>query len=204
VFARENSDLSCFIVERSAGVLVEKIRYLMGMRASGVSEITMSNCRVPRTNRIQSEGREIARDTLDFAKLLIGAQAVGIAQISLDNALRYSKERHQFGRPICRFQLVQEMLAEMATKISAARGLVYHAASQRNSSHDFSVEAAMAKWFASETASFAAKTAVQIYGGYGYTMDFPVQRYMRDAKVTEIYGETSEIQKIAITERLLQ
>jgi butyryl-CoA dehydrogenase len=204
VFARENSNLSCFIVRRNAGVEVEKVSYLMGMRASGVSEITMSNCRVPRADRIQNDGWDIARDTLDFAKLLIGAQAVGIAQVSLDDSLRYSKERHQFGRPICKFQLVQEMLAQMATRVSAARGLVYHAAFLKDGGMDFSVQAAMAKWFASETASFAANTAVQIYGGYGYTTDFPVERYMRDAKVTEICGETSEIQKITITESLLR
>lgn len=204
LFARENGKLRCFILEKdSEGISVEKISYLIGIRASGMSEIILENCIVPRSNLIQEDGEKIARDVLDFENLLIGAQAVGIAQISLESALKYSKERHQFGRPICKFQLVQEMLAEMATRVSAARGLVYQAAFERDSGRDFATKAAMAKWFASETASYSAKAAVQIYGGYGYTKDFPVERYLRDAKVMEICGETSEIQKLSITESLL-
>ncbi len=205
LFARENEKLCCFILERNThGLLVEKMPYLMGMRAAGLCDVTMQNCRIPKNNLIHQDGEKIARGSLDFAKVLIGAQAVGIAQASLDTSIKYSKERQQFGRSISKFQMIRGILAEMATKSSAARGLVYRAAFERDAGNNFAAEAAMAKWFASETAAFSTKAAVQIYGGYGYTKDYPVERYMRDAKVTEICGETSEIQKLAIAQSLLE
>ncbi|KPJ50805.1 hypothetical protein AMJ40_01840 [candidate division TA06 bacterium DG_26] len=205
VFARENGGLRCFIMERAvAGLRLVRMPYLLGVRASGMSELFMEGCSVPRSSLIEADARTVAGNALQLARLLVAAQAVGIAQASLDSSVKYAKERRQFGRALCEFQLIQEMLAQMATRICAARELVYRAAVERDAASDFSVQAAMAKWFASETASFAGRAAVQVHGGYGYTKDFPVERYLRDAKVTEIYCETSELQKLSITERLLK
>ena len=204
VLARQGDQKLCFITERGPGLTVNKLDYLVGMRASGTCELTLSECRVSNRNILGKDTDALARDTLNLARLLIGAQALGIGQACLESALKYAKERHQFGRPICRFEMVQGMLAAMATRLSAAKALVTRAALERDFDQDFSQQAAMAKWYASETASFAAKTAVQIYGGYGYTKDFPVERYMRDAKVTEICGDTSAIQKMAVAKSLLE
>jgi alkylation response protein AidB-like acyl-CoA dehydrogenase len=142
--------------------------------------------------------------TLDVSRIDIGAQAVGISQAALDKSLAYSKERKQFGKPICEFEMIQSKLAEMATRIQASRLLVYNAAAQKDSGKQrFSMESAMAKFYAASTAVEVTKEAVQIYGGYGYTKDYPVERYFRDAKCMEIYEGTSEIQRIVIARSLL-
>ncbi len=204
VFARVDARPGCFLVERNGGVQVTRIPYLMGMRASGISEVRLDRCEIPKANLVDADGREIAAEILDLMHLLVAAQATGIAQASLESSLKYSQERHQFGKPICHFQQVRGMLSEIAVKTAASRALVHAAARQRDAGKDYSYEASMAKHFASSTASWAAKTAVQIYGGYGYTKDFPVERYMRDAKVTEVCGTTPEMEKTAIAARLLE
>ncbi|MBI3924292.1 MAG: acyl-CoA dehydrogenase [Armatimonadetes bacterium] len=205
--ALKHKGICCFVVEKSyEGFSVGKHEETMGVRASGTCPLHFDNVKVPRENLLGQEGKgfTIAMAALDTGRVGIGAQAVGIAQAALDNALKYSKEREQFGRPIAEFQLVQEMLVQMATEIEAARLLVYKAAMKRDSGQKFSKEAAMAKWFASEIAVRAALNAIQVHGGYGYSREYPVERLLRDAKVTQIYEGTSEVQKLVIARHLLQ
>jgi alkylation response protein AidB-like acyl-CoA dehydrogenase len=140
---------------------------------------------------------------LDTGRVGIAAQAVGIAQAALDEAIRYSKEREQFGRPIAHFQLVQEMLVNMAVKVDAARLMMYRAAKERDSGEKFTKEASMAKLYASTVAVECALDAIQVHGGYGYSREYPVERFLRDAKVTQIYEGTSEVQKLVIAKALL-
>lgn len=199
--------VTCFIVEKNfPGFSVGKHEDLLGLRATSNCELIFEDCRVPKENVLGevNQGFKIAMGTLDVSRIDIGAQAVGIAQAALDKALAYSKERKQFGRPICEFEMIQEKLAQMHSRIVAARLLVYNAAYQKEAGKQrFSVESAMAKLFAAETAVYVTKEAVQIFGGYGYTKDYPVERYYRDAKCMEIYEGTSEIQKIVIARGLL-
>ena len=199
--------LSAFIVEKGRpGFTFGPKENKMGIRASSTTELIFRDCRVPRENLLgkEGEGFKIAMATLDGGRISVGAQAVGIAQAALDESIRYSKERQQFNKPIGSFQAVQWMLADMATEIDAARLLVYRAADLKDRKKPFSKEASMAKLFASETAMRAAVKAIQIHGGYGYMKDYKVERLLRDAKVTEIYEGTSEVQRLVISGALLK
>jgi alkylation response protein AidB-like acyl-CoA dehydrogenase len=198
--------ICCFIVEKSyEGFSIGKHEETMGVRASGTCPLAFDNVRVPKENLLGEEGKgfTIAMAALDAGRVGIAAQAVGIAQAALDEALRYSKEREQFGRPIAHFQLVQEMLVNMAVKVDAARLLMYRAAKKRDSGAKFTKEASMAKLYASEVAVQNALDAMQVHGGYGYSKEYPVERFLRDAKVTQIYEGTSEVQKLVIAKALL-
>jgi alkylation response protein AidB-like acyl-CoA dehydrogenase len=200
--------ISCFLVEKDWGVKVPKLEKKMGLRASPTGEVVLEEVRVPVENRIGEEGQGfyIAMHTLDRSRPTIGAQAVGIAQGALDYAVQYMKRRNQFGHPIADFQGLQFMLADMAMRIEAARGLVYRACSivdKNDPDKELSKIGAMAKCFASDVAMKVATDAVQLLGGYGYTREFPVERYMRDAKITQIYEGTNQVQRVVISKRLL-
>jgi butyryl-CoA dehydrogenase len=193
--------ISAFIVEKSVSPFgVGKHEDKMGMRGSQTTELIFNDCRVPKENLLGAIGGgfKIAMATLDGGRIGIGAQALGIAQACLDESVSYAKEREQFGRPIAANQAIQWMIADMAKDVMAARLLVYNAASLRDNGKPYSMEAAIAKLFASETAMQHATKAVQIHGGYGYVRGSKVERLMRDAKVTEIYEGTSEVQRMVI------
>ncbi len=199
--------ISAFIVEKSfPGFRVGQLEEKMGINASETREIVFNNCEVPRENLLEGEGAgfKVAMNALDFGRIGIGAQALGIAQAALEASITYSKERQQFGRPISSFQGLQWMMADMATRVRAARHMVYHAAWTKDSGARFSTEAAMAKLYASETAMWTTIKAVQIHGGHGYTKNYPVERYMRDAKITEIYEGTNEVQRMVISADILR
>jgi butyryl-CoA dehydrogenase len=199
--------LSAFVIEKGfGGFSVGKKEDKMGIRASVTNELIFEDCKVPKENLLGQEGAgfKIAMKALDGGRIGIAAQAVGIAQACLDESVRYSKERKQFGKPISSFQAIQWMLANMATRIEASRLLTYRAAFTKDSGARFSKDAAMAKLFASETAVDAAVDAVQIHGGYGYMKEYTVERLFRDSKITEIYEGTSEIQRLVIAAQLLK
>ncbi|MEW6107424.1 MAG: acyl-CoA dehydrogenase family protein, partial [Bacillota bacterium] len=199
--------ISAFIVEKGMpGLSFGPPEDKMGIRASHTGELIFSDCRVPAENLVGSEGEgyKIALTLLDGGRIGIGAQAVGIARAAFDAALRYSQERVQFGQAISGFQAIQWMLADMATEIEAARLLVYRAAYLRGKGVRCTKEVAMAKLFASEVAMRTTIKAVQIHGGYGYMREYNVERYMRDAKITEIYEGTSEIMRLLIASALLR
>ncbi len=207
VFARTDKDakkhhgLSAFIIEKGTpGFSFGKKEEKMGIRSSPTYELVFENCRVPKENLLGDEdkGFRIAMKTLDGGRIGVAAQALGIAQGAYEAALKYAMERKQFDTPIGAFQGVQFQLADMATQIDAARLLVYQAAYRASNGLSYAKEAAMAKLFASETAMKVTTQAVQIHGGYGYTREYPVERMMRDAKITEIYEGTSEIQRVVI------
>jgi butyryl-CoA dehydrogenase len=196
-----------FIIEKGmAGFSVGKHEKKMGIRGSSTTELIFDGCFVPSGNRLGPEGKgfSIALETIDGSRIGIAAQAVGIAQAAFDKALAYSQERKQFGQAISNFQAIQWMLADMATQIDAARLLTYRAAYLKDQKQPFIKEASMAKVHAAETANFVADKAVQIFGGYGYIKDFPVERYYRDARITEIYEGTSEMQRMTIARQLLR
>ena len=204
--AMKHKGVCCFIVEKGyEGFTIGKHEETMGVRASGTCPLAFDNVKVPKENLLgeQGKGFNIAMAALDTGRVGIAAQAVGIAQAALDNALRYSNERQQFGRQIAEFQLVQEMLVKMATEIEAARLMVWRAALKRDSGEKFTKEASMAKWYASEVAVKAALDSIQVHGGYGYSKEYPVERLLRDSKVTQIYEGTSEVQKLVIARQLL-
>ncbi len=199
--------ISAFVVERDfPGFRVGKKEKKLGIRSSDTVSIIMEDCVVPRENLLgkEGEGFKIAMKTLDGGRIGIAAQALGIAQGSLDAAIKYARERIQFGQPIGQFQAIQFMLADMETRINAARLLTFQAAWKKDQGQPFTLEASKAKLFASETAVDCATKAVQIYGGYGYLKDYPVERFMRDSKITEIYEGTSEIQRLIIARHLLK
>jgi butyryl-CoA dehydrogenase len=199
--------LSTFIVEKGTeGFTLGSLENTMGINASDTSELVFENCRVPAENMLgkEGEGFKIAMIALDGGRIGIGAQALGIAQAALEESIKYSREREQFGRPISKFQAIQWMIADMATEIDAARYLIYRAAYLKDRVKRFGKEAAMAKMYASETARRASIKAIQIHGGYGYTKDYPVERFFRDAKITEIYEGTNEIHRIVIASELLK
>ncbi len=199
--------LSAFIVESSMkGYKVGSIFEKLGINASLTSELIFEDMEVPKENLLGAEGDgfKIALATLDGGRIGIASQAVGIAQAALDESINYAKQRQQFGKPIASFQAIQWMIADMATRIEAARYLVYNAAYKKDKGERFSKEAAMAKLFASETAMDAVIKAVQIHGGYGYTKEYTVERLFRDAKITEIYEGTSEVQRMVISGSLLK
>jgi alkylation response protein AidB-like acyl-CoA dehydrogenase len=178
----------------------------MGIKCSDTREISFMDARVPKKNLLGEENRgfKIALSLLDNGRIGIAAQALGIAQAAFDEALKYSKERKQFGQTLSSFQAIQFKLADMATQIDAARLLVYRAAVLKDAEGRHTREISMAKLYASEVANFVANQAVQIHGGYGYVKEYPVERYFRDARVTEIYEGTSEAQRIVISRDLLK
>lgn len=198
--------ISAFIVEASTpGFSIGKKELKLGIRGSSTTELIFENCIIPKANLLDSEGTgfKIAMGTLDGGRIGIAAQALGIAQGALDEAVHYVKERKQFGKSLSKFQNTQFQIANMKTQIEAARLLVYKAAMAKDSGAPFSLDAAMAKLFAAETAMDVTTKVVQLFGGYGYTRDYPVERMMRDAKITEIYEGTSEVQRMVIAGSVL-
>ena len=199
--AQKHHGISAFIVEKGTpGFSFGKKEEKLGIRSSPTMELVFENCRVPVANLLgqEGEGFKVAMKTLDGGRIGIASQALGIAQGALDVAVGYARERKQFDMPIARFQGIQFQLADMATQIEAARLLVYNAAFRASNNMSYSQQSAMAKLMASETAMKVTTQAVQVLGGYGYTREFPVERMMRDAKITEIYEGTSEVQRIVI------
>jgi butyryl-CoA dehydrogenase len=197
--------LSAFIVEKGTpGFELGKFEKKLGIRASSTAELVFDDCVVPKENLLGERGRglAIALATLDGGRLGVAAQAVGIAQAAMDQALSYSKTRQQFGRPIAAFQAIQWKLANMYTEIEAARLLTWRGAWLKQNKRPYEAEAAMAKVFASEVASRVTNAAIQVHGGYGFCTDYPVERYLRDAKITELYEGTSEIQRLVIARHL--
>ncbi|MDH4223435.1 MAG: acyl-CoA dehydrogenase [candidate division Zixibacteria bacterium] len=203
----KSKGISCLLVEKGLkGFNIGAKEKKMGIRGSDTRELSFEDCQVPKENILgeENKGFNIALSLLDSGRIGVGAQSVGIAQSALDESLKYSKERVQFGQPICNFQAIQFKLANMATQIEAARLLVYRAAWLRQNNVRCTKEASMAKLFASEIANFVVNEAVQIHGGYGYMKEYAVERYFRDARVTEIYEGTSEAQRIVISRNLLK
>jgi alkylation response protein AidB-like acyl-CoA dehydrogenase len=199
--AQKHHGISAFIVEKGTpGFSFGKKEKKMGIRSSPTLELVFENCRIPAANLLGEEGKgfKVAMKTLDGGRIGIASQALGIAQGALDATKKYVIEREQFNKPLTAFQGVQFQLADMATQVEAARLLVYNAAYRASAGLSYSQESAMAKLFASETAMKVTTQAVQLHGGYGYTREFPVERMMRDAKITEIYEGTSEIQRVVI------
>lgn len=205
--ARGKKGISAFIVEKaSPGFVVGKVEDKMGLRGSDTAELIFQECRVPAENLlgVENEGFKIALATLDGGRIGIAAQALGIAQGCLEESLAYAKERKQFNRPIGDFQAIQNMLADMKTEIDAARILTHRAAWSRHQGRPVTAIAAEAKLYASEMANRVAYKAVQIFGGYGFIKDFPVERFYRDARITTLYEGTSEVQRMVIARHLLQ
>ncbi len=206
VFAKTNPDerhkgITAFIVEKGTeGFSFGKKEKKLGIRSSPTTELIFENCRIPKENRLgeEGEGFKIAMTTLDGGRNGIAAQAVGIAQGALDAAIQYAKEREQFGKPIAANQGISFKLADMATEVEAARLLTYQAAWLESEGLPYGKASAMSKLFAGDTAMRVTTEAVQVFGGYGYTKDYPVERYMRDAKITQIYEGTNEIQRLVI------
>lgn len=199
--------ISAFIVERDfPGFSIGKKEKKMGIRGSATCELIFENCVVPKENLLGKigEGFKIAMKTLDGGRMGIASQALGIAQGAMDETVKYVKERKQFGRSIGQFQNTQFQLADLETKIQAARLLVRMAAWKKDRKMPYSVDSAQAKLFAAETAMEVTTKAVQFHGGYGYTREYPVERMMRDAKITEIYEGTSEVQRMVIAAALLK
>ena len=199
--------ITALVIEKGThGFAVGKEEKKLGIHATACCELSFTDCEVPATNRIGNEGDgyKVALSTLDGGRIGIAAQATGIAQGAFEAALAYSKEREAFGHPIADFQAIQFMLADMATDIDAARLLVRKAAWKQDSGARFSMEASIAKLFASEMATRVAHKAMQIHGGYGYSCEYPVERAYRDARITEIYEGTSEIQRLVIASWVLK
>ncbi len=204
---RGKTGISAFLIEKGTpGFSVGKVEDKLGLRSSDTAELIFQDCRVPSETLLgkEGDGYKIAMETLDGGRIGIAAQALGIAQACLEEALAYAKQRRQFGQPIADFQAIQWMLADMATEIDAARLLTYRAAWLRQQGRKVTRAAAMAKLYASEAANRAAYKALQIFGGYGYIKDFPVERLYRDARVTTLYEGTSEIQRLIIARHLIE
>ncbi|EGO62413.1 acyl-CoA dehydrogenase family protein [Acetonema longum] len=198
--------LTAFIVERTTpGFSIGKEEEKMGIRASNTCELVLDNVRIPATNRIgrEGEGFKIAMKTLDAARPFVGAVSLGLTQAAFDIAVKYSKERQQFGKPIASFQLVQGMIADMAMQLEAARLLVYKACWLKDQNVEYSKESAIAKCFAADTAMKVTTDAVQVLGGYGYSKEYPAEKYMRDAKIMQIYEGTNQIQRLVIANNIL-
>lgn len=205
--SKGNKGIAAFIIEKDTpGFTFGKKEKKMGIRASATYELVFENVRIPAENLLGQEGKgfKIAMATLDYGRIGIAAQALGIAQGAYEHALNYAKERVQFGKPISDLGVIQFKLADMALEIEAARLLVYQACFLATEHRPVSKHSAMAKVFAAETANHVATQAVQVLGGYGYTRDYPVERMMRDAKITEIYEGTSEIQRVVIAANILK
>jgi butyryl-CoA dehydrogenase len=204
--SRERNGISAFLVEKGTpGFLIPKCEDKLGLRASDTAEFVFEDCRVPVENRLGEEGMgfKIAMAALDGGRIGIAAQAVGIAAGAYERSVAYAKERKAFGVPIAQHQMVQWMIADMATAIDAARLLTWRAATLKDRGLPFSTEAAMAKLFAAETAMKVTTDAIQVHGGYGYIKEYQVERYFRDAKSTQIYEGTSQIQKLVIARHVL-
>jgi alkylation response protein AidB-like acyl-CoA dehydrogenase len=205
--AKGEKGITALIVEKGTpGFKVGKEEKKLGINATACSELIFSDCAVPEANRVgnEGEGYKVALSTLDGGRIGIAAQATGIAQGAFEAALKWAQERMAFGHPIAQFQAIQFMLADMATEIDAARLLVRKAAWKQDSGARFSLEAATAKLFASEMATRVTHKAIQIHGGYGYSREYPVERAYRDARITEIYEGTSEIQRLVIAAWVLK
>ena len=199
--------ISAFIVEKGTpGFSIGKKEMKMGIRGSATTELIFENCRIPKDNLLGKIGGgfAIAMKTLDGGRIGIAAQALGIAQGAMDETIKYTKERKQFGRSISQFQNTQFQMADLETKVQAARLLVRSAHYKKDNGIPYSVDAAMAKLFCAETAMEVTTKAVQFHGGYGYTREYPVERMMRDAKITEIYEGTSEVQRMVIAGKLFK
>ena len=212
VFARTNPEagkkgISCLLVPAGApGFGLGKPEEKLGLKASDTREVSLADVHIPVENLVGEEGRglNVAYSILDSGRIGVAAQAVGIAQAAMEEALKYSQEREQFGQPIAEFQAIQFKLADMATRVDAARLLTYRAAYLKDlPNHHASKEISMAKLYASEACNWVANEAVQIHGGYGYIKEYPVERYFRDARVTEIYEGTSEAQRMVIAREIL-
>ena len=202
-----NKGISAFIVEKGfPGFSIGKPELKLGIRGSATCELIMENCIVPKENLLGrvGQGFKIAMKTLDGGRVGIASQALGIAQGAMDETVKYTKERKQFGRSIAKFQNTQFQMADMQVRVDAARLLVRKAAYLKDQGQPYSFEAAEAKLFAAETAMFVTTKAVQYHGGYGYTREYPVERMMRDAKITEIYEGTSEVQRMVIASKLFK
>ena len=198
---------ACFVVDtKLPGFTVGKTEPKLGIRASATCECTYENYKLPVSHRIgqEGEGFKIAMSILDAGRIGIAAQALGIAQAAYEASVAYAKERDAFGQKIAEFQAIQWMIADMAVRIQAARMLVYNAAAKKDRHEKFTREAAMAKLFASETAMWVTEKAIQVHGGIGYSKELPIERYFRDAKITEIYEGTSEIQRLVIARSALE
>ncbi len=205
--SKGNRGISAFIAgKKTPGLSIGRVEEKLGIKGSETVELIFEMCRIPKENLLGQEGDgfKIAMNTLDMGRIGIAAQSVGIAQACLDEAVQYSIKRVQFGKPISQLQAIQFMIADMAMEIEAARLLTYRAAYTKDKGLRFVKEASMAKLYASETANKCAYRALQIHGGYGYTKDFPLERYYRDARVTTLYEGTSEIQRLTIAKELLK
>jgi butyryl-CoA dehydrogenase len=213
IFARSRPDpsgghrgITAFLVEAgSPGLSISKEEDKMGLRASDTTEIVLESVRVGDGNRLgqEGEGFRVAMSALDNGRIGVGAQALGIARAAFSEALSYARSRKQFGRPLVDFEAIRLRLAEMDTEIQAANLLVYHAAFRKDRGLPYGPHASMAKLYASEMATRVTHAAIQIHGGYGYVKEYPVERYYRDARVTEIYEGTSEMQRIVIARSML-
>ena len=198
---------SAFIVPiDTPGFSIGTVEDKMGIRGSQQAELVLEDVAIPKENLLGEEGMgfKISMVALDGGRIGVAAQALGIAQAALEASIKYAQEREQFGRPISKFQAIQWFISDMATEIDAARLLVYKAAFNKWQGQPYTVSAAMAKYFASDIAMNATRNAIQIHGGYGYTKDYPVERFYRDAKITEIYEGTTEVQKMVISGNLLK
>lgn len=205
--AKKTKGVSAFIVEKNTpGCTIGKIEKKLGIRASSTAEVILDNCEIPKENLLGevNQGFKIAMVTLDGGRLGIASQALGIARASIEDAIKYAKERKQFDEPIANFQAIQWMIADMWVEYQSAWLLTWRASKMKDMKLPYSVESAAAKLKASETAMFCANKCLQIHGGYGYTEDFNAERYYRDAKITEIYEGTSEIQRLVISRGLLK
>ena len=203
--SKGNHGISAFIVEKDfPGFSIGKHEKKMGIRGSATSDLIFEDCRVPAENLLgqEGEGFKIAMKTLDGGRIGIASQALGIGEGAVEEAIKYTKERVQFGKRISQFQNTQFQLADMHTRMQAAQYVVYAAAMKKQNHEPYSMDAAMAKLFAAEAASDVTRRAVQLFGGYGYTREYPVERMMRDAKITEIYEGTSEVQRMVIASNL--
>ncbi len=199
--------ISAFILEKDMeGFTIGKSEHKLGIKGSSTTELIFKDVLVPEENLLGQEGKgfKIAMNTLDGGRIGIAAQALGIAQGALDEAIKYTKERKQFGRPLSAFQNTQFQIAELQTKIDAARLLTYRAAFCKDQGRPYSKEAAMAKYYASDIAMESTRVSIQLLGGYGYTREYPVERMYRDAKITEIYEGTTEVQKMVIAASVLK
>ena len=205
--AKKHHGISAFIVEKETpGFSFGKREQKLGIRSSPTMELVFDNCRIPAANLLGEEGKgfKVAMKTLDGGRIGIAAQALGIAQGAFEAALNYAKERQQFSQAISSFQAIQFKLADMATEIEAARLLVYQAAYRASAGLAYGQQSAMAKMYASDVAMKVTTEAVQVFGGYGYTREFPVERMMRDAKITQIYEGTNEVQRVVIAAELVR
>lgn len=205
--SQRHKGISAFIVEKGApGFSVGKTEEKMGLCASDTTDLIFEDCRIPAENLLAKEGDgfKIAMTALDGGRIGIASQSVGVAQAALDAAVSYAKKREQFGQPISKFQGLRWILADMATELEAARHLTFHAAAKKDRAERFTMEASMAKLYASEMVNRVTAKALQIHGGYGYTKEYAVERFYRDARVFTIYEGTSEIQRIVIANHLLE